>query len=190
MANKKLISILALCFCAVAVAVAVAEQRCYQTDAESGELGFRGEAEGNRFSGQFAAFTVELCLDEADPATAVIEVTVDTGSASVGNRQGDEALHGKELFNIERFPQARWQSGKIEKIEDGYLAGGELTLRGVSGSQPVSLSFDLDEDRLGLSGSAEILRIDFGVGEGEFADPDFIRNRVDLHFELEMIRRP
>ncbi len=163
---------------------ALAGERCYHGSAESGSLEFRGEAEGNRFNGHFRRFHVQVCLTDAEPETAVIDVRVETGSGTVGNRQGDAALVDEELFAAERYPEAVWTSSSIERNEDGFIAEGELSLRGVSASQPVQLQFDHADAGLDLTGSAQIMRLDYGVGQGEFEDPDFIRNRVELSFDL------
>lgn len=161
-----------------------ADEHCFHGNADSGALEFRGVAEGSRFSGRFRDFEVRVCVDDDHPESARIEVTVATGSATVGNRQGDAALVDDDLFAVDRYPQAVWVSQALEPKEDGYLATGELNLRGVSASQPVLLQFDHSDVGLGLSGSAEILRLAYGVGQGEFDDPDFIRDRVDLSFDL------
>ncbi|TVS12805.1 MAG: hypothetical protein EA419_03765 [Wenzhouxiangella sp.] len=159
---------------------------CYSADGDSGELNFRGEAEGAPFSGFFEDFEVSICLQDSDLTTAEIEVRVATGSATVGNRQGDEALRGDDLLAPERFPEAVWTSTAIAAADDGYRAEGELSLRGVSAEQTVRLSLeDVDGDRW-LSGNAEILRLDYDVGIGEFEETDFIRNRVDLRFDLQL----
>lgn len=184
MAKQGLIAFMIAGLTLALVDIANADERCYRGNADSGELEFRGVAEGSRFTGRFRSFEVRLCLNEQDPETAKIEVKVETGSATVGNRQGDAALADEDLFAVERFPEAVWTSSGIEVQDDGFLAAGELRLRGVSASQPVSLLFEFGEGSLKLSGSAEILRLDYGVGQGEFDDPDFIRDRVDLGFDL------
>ncbi len=184
MAKQGLIPFLIAGLALAIVNTANGAEQCYRGDADSGELEFRGVAEGSRFTGRFRSFEVRLCLKDQSPETATIEVNVETGSATVGNRQGDAALVDEDLFAVEQFPEATWSSSEIEADDDGFLAAGELSLRGVSASQPVSLLFEFGEGSLKLSGSAEILRLEYGVGQGEFDDPDFIRDRVDLSFEL------
>jgi polyisoprenoid-binding protein YceI len=165
----------------------LAEEVCYQADVDRSELGFSGEAEGNPFEGQFGAFSVSVCLVGDDLTSASIDVRVETGSATVGNRQGDQALMDEELFYVEQFPEARWQSKTIECDGSDYRADGELTLRGISAAQPVYLQWSDTSSGHTLTGYAEILRLDYNVGIGEFEDTDFIRNRVDLEFVLELV---
>ncbi len=165
---------------------AVAADECYRADGDSGELNFRGEAEGTPFSGFFDDFEVRLCTVDGGLAGAAIEVRVATGSVTVGNRQGDEALRGSDLLAVEQFPEATWVSESVEAGGDGYQAEGRLRLREVSADQAVNLRLEQDGDAWWLSGDAEILRLEFNVGTGEFDDPEFIRNRVDLRFDLEL----
>ncbi|MGY6588608.1 MAG: YceI family protein [Wenzhouxiangella sp.] len=174
-----------LCASALLWAGPATAAECYNADQDSGELVFSGEAEGNRFEGRFREFTVQLCLDDDDLTTANIEVQIATGSATVGNRQGDRELLGEDLFAAERFPRAFWISDEISSRGDGrYFAEGELNLRQISASQPVQLQLAREGDQLALSGSAEIERLEFDVGQGEFADPDFITPVIQLNFEL------
>ncbi|MFU8831683.1 MAG: YceI family protein [Wenzhouxiangella sp.] len=157
---------------------------CYTADAESGELRFSGDVEGNAFQGHFRQFDVSLCMVGDDPSTAEIRVSVATASATVGNRQGDEALKEDELFAVDRFPEAVWTSTELVAANDGWRAEGELDLRGMTASQPVELQLAGEDDGFRLTGTAEILRLDYQVGIGEFEDTDFIRNQISLTFDL------
>ena len=186
MAQERHLSIAALLLLVWIPMQAAAGSACYRADGDSGELNFRGEVEGSPFSGFFREFTVNLCMDDEALTSAEIEVRVQMAAATVGNRQGDEALRGRDLFAVSQFPEAVWRSSVIESVDGGYRAGGELSLRDISAEQPVNLRLEREGDALWLVGEAEILRLDFGVGVGEFADPDFIRNRIDLRFELQL----
>lgn len=179
---KWLIGAIALC----ATTTALADETCYIADADSGELRFSGVAEGTPFRGQFGEFSVRLCLEGEDLSTADIEVTVKTGSADVGNRDGNQALKDGEFFAVDRFPEANWTSSDFVSDGDGYRAEGELSIKAISSPQAVAMSLDTGSDPWVLSGDAEIMRLDWNVGTGEFEDTDFIRERVDLRFQLEL----
>lgn len=164
----------------------LAGEACYSADQQSGELRFSGLAEGAPFRGQFREFAVRLCLDGEDLSTAAIAVTVKTGSADVGNRDGNQALKDTEFFAVEQFPQATWRSSGIARGDNGYVAEGELAIKSIVAPQAVNLALDTGSEPWVLSGSAEIMRLDWEVGVGEFEDTDFIRDRVDLRFELKL----
>jgi polyisoprenoid-binding protein YceI len=159
---------------------------CFRADQDDGELKFIGVAEGSRFTGAFGEFEVSLCMDGHDLTTAGIEVVVQTASADTGNDDRDGELLGENFFHVEEYPRATWESGDIRAEGDAFVAEGELTLRGITSDQPVRLRLSGDKPPV-LSGSAEIMRLEWNVGTGEdFEDTDFIRNRVDLEFELQL----
>ena len=186
MAQKRFLKLAALMLTVGLPLHALAESTCFRADGDSGELNFRGEVEGTAFSGFFEDFSVRLCMEDERLDSAEIEVTVQMAAATVGNRQGDEALRGRDLFAVDQFPEASWRSTDIETANGAYRAQGELRIRDVSAAQPVNLRLERAGDQLWLSGDAEIMRLDFNVGLGEFEDPDFVRNRIDLRFELEL----
>lgn len=160
---------------------------CFRANHDDGELKFIGEAEGNTFTGHFGEFEVSLCMHGLDLATAGIEVVVKTASADTGDSRGNRELHGENFFDVEQYPEATWKSDEIRPEGDAYVADGELTLRGVTAEQPVRLHLANGKTPT-LTGSAEIMRLDWDVGTGDedVEDTDFIRNRVDLEFELEL----
>ncbi len=183
---KTIITVMTSAVAMLATTVVLADETCYTADQESGELRFSGVAEGTPFRGKFGEFSVRVCLSDEDLTTAGIEVTVKTGSADVGNRDGNQALKDDEFFAVDQFPEARWVSTEIARDGDDYRAEGSLSIKSLESAQPVTLSLETDGETRTLSGGAEIKRLDWDVGTGEFEDPDFIRNRVDLRFELEL----
>lgn len=159
---------------------------CFKANQDDGELVFIGVAEGSRFSGAFGEFTVTLCMDGRDLTTAGIEVVVKTASADTGNDDRDSELLGENFFHVGEYPKATWESTDIRAEGESFVADGQLTLRGITADQAVRLKLS-DESPPVLSGSAEIMRLNWDVGIGEdFEDTDFIRNRVDLEFELQL----
>ncbi len=160
---------------------------CFRASQDDGKIEFTGMAEGSAFTGHFGKFEVSVCMDGRDLASAGIEVVIETASADTGSRQRDGEMLGRHFFHVEEYPQATWKSTDIRANGDDFLAEGRLTLRGMSAAQPVRLKLIDGEPPL-LSGSAEIMRLDWNVGtdDPDFEDTDFIRNRVDLEFELQL----
>jgi len=171
-------------------------EACYHGSAEQGgQLEFRGAVEGSGFSGRFESFRVDYCMPAAAPEAGQIEVSVELASANSRNRDRDEALAGEEFFDVERFPFSTWTSKRIERVESGYVADGVLELKGVRADQAVRFELTPDGEailavgRFVLGGTAELDRQRFGVGTGEFVDPEFVRDRIELEFEVELRRR-
>lgn len=170
-----------------------AMQECFRGGAETGELTFSGAVEGTGFIGRFGEFSVDYCMPESGPADGRIEVRVQLSSADTENRERDETLKGKAFFAVEQYPEAVWTSRSISPRADGYVAEGQLELKGIGAPQTVNFTLTPDGDDLLASGEftmrgdAEVDRSRFDVGTGEFADPEFVRNRVDVRFEIRLM---
>lgn len=172
-----------------------AAEVCYRGDAGSGALEFHGAVEGSGFSGHFDEFRVEYCIPDAGPEAGTIRVVVETGSADTDNPDRDGELHGEDFFQVSDHPRATWTSTAIRPTDDGYAADGELEIRDIRNPQSVRFTLEPAGEslrtvcRFRMRGRAEVNRQDFGVGRGEFADPEFVRNRVDVTFDLTLKAR-
>lgn len=172
----------------------LAEERCYAGDASSGSLAFMGAVEGTGFTGRFGEFSVEYCMPAGAPVDGRIETRISLGSADTDNSDRDEALLGAAFFDVDEFPESVWTSHSICAAEsgDGFTAAGELRLKGIKADQAIRFTLSPDGGALvasgdfTLAGAAEVDRQRFDVGTGEFADPEFVRNRVDLSFEIRL----
>ena len=179
---------------ALASSLAAAEERCFAGDASSGTLEFMGAVEGTGFTGRFGEFSVEFCMPDGAPVDGRIVTRVALGSAETGNADRDEALVGEEFFHVDEYPESVWTSREIRTVEsgDGYAAKGELRLKGITADQAIRFKLSPDGDALiasgefTLAGDAEVDRQRFDVGTGEFADPEFVRDRVEVRFEVRL----
>lgn len=176
------------CMLSSAGVLANEQNSCWLADQDSGVLEFSGITEGRAFDGVFESFNVRLCLRDHDLSTADIEVSVETSSANTDSRDRDQTLRGEEFFWAAQFPTATWISQSIQP-SDGALshtAEGQLSLRDIRLNQPVDMSLIDSDNGPRLVGQASILRLDYNVGIGEFADTDFINNEVKLTFDLSL----
>jgi polyisoprenoid-binding protein YceI len=170
-----------------------ASSSCFIGGSDSGTLEFSGAVEDTEFIGSFGQFSVEYCLDDDErPETGRISVVVVLASADSDNADRDETLMGPEFFGVDTHPEANWRSTAIEVDGDAYRADGELTLKAITRPQAIRFTLSPDDEQLvargrfTMSGSADVDRQRFEVGTGEFADPEFVRNRVDVEFEVRL----
>ena len=141
-------------------------------------LTFAGSYEGEVFTGRFPGFVTKLSFDPAQLATSKLDVTIPLATASTGNSDYDGEMRGSAFFNSARFPQARYTATKFRALGgNSYAADGTLSLRGVS--KPVTLTFTWTPGaKPVLAGKATVKRLDFGVGEGDWADTELIPNEI------------
>ena len=168
----------------VCAGVAAADETCRTGGDGTGVLEFRAVQDGDRFTGQFTEFEVEYCWPGDRPAAGAIRVAVRPASASTDNRDRDQTLESGEFFDVDRFPESTWTSTSIEATGEGYRAGGELTIKQVTRDQPVTFTLEETGDGWRMRGESELMRLDYDVGTGEYADTGFISNRVGISFDL------
>lgn len=152
-------------------------------------LKFRAEQQGAAFAGLFNEFTASFELDPADPTRARIEATINMDSVDTQYDERDEYLRGEEWFHVERWATARFVTERIQKAETGYMADALLTLR--DQTQPVALAFSLErleDGRLRFAGKTFLRRLDFGVGQGEWTNTEWVGN--DVSVEVSLVLEP
>jgi len=168
------------------LAAASAASDAWQGDQNAGSLQFVATQAGAKFTGGFRKFTVRFDFDPAGTAGGSLDVTVDLDSADTADAERDEILKGAEFFRSDRHPQARFHASRFRRQGEHWRADGELTLRGIT--QPVSVLFTVDGQprQLGMKGTATLRRLDFGVGQGEWATTEWIGDEVEVRFDLEL----
>jgi polyisoprenoid-binding protein YceI len=65
-----------------------------------------------------------------------------------------------------------------------YAAVGKLTLRNVTREVPIEFTFEKKDGSAWLKGSAQLKRLDFGVGQGDWKDTSTVANEVKVSFVL------
>ena len=147
-------------------------------------LGFSTSYQGEVFQGRFGKFTPQIRFDPAKLAQSRFDVVIALGSANTSNDERDEMLQGEGFFNSGKWAQARYSATKFRALGGNrYAADGSLSLRGVS--KPVTLTFTWTPGaKPVLAGEAQLTRLDFGVGDGDWADTGLIPNEVKVTTRL------
>jgi polyisoprenoid-binding protein YceI len=168
------------------LAAAPAAAETWQADQHAGQLRFVATQAGAKFSGHFGEFRVRMEFDAANPANARLDVTIATPSADTADAERNEVLHGRDFFWVTRFPESRYHAEGFKPEGSEWLATGTLTLRGVT--QPVAIRFRLkpQSGQLDMKGSATLRRLEFGVGQGDWASTTWIGDVVDVAFQLQL----
>ena len=153
---------------------------------ETSSVGFVGTQQGTKFNGRFQTFAAQIDLDPADPTKGSIIGTVQLDSVNTRDHDRDASLLDKDWFNAKEFPEAKFESQKIEKAADGsYVANGNLTLKGQT--KPVAMKFTLTGTgpTAQFAGNLSINRFDFNVGEG-WNDTSWVAQDVAVEVKLDL----
>lgn len=150
---------------------------------------FTATQNGAPVSGKFTSFGGKIEFSPQDLATSNINLAIDTNSIKTSFAPIADELKGKNWFNSKAFPQATFTSTKISKKEgNNYQAEGELSIR--DKKSPATVTFHIDEfteQKARASGKMTIQRSAFGIGQGEWASTNEIKDDVLVSFNLILI---
>ena len=146
--------------------------------------------------GRFADVKGTLRWDPADPASAVVDVTIGVGSVNTGNAQRDAHLRSSDFFDVERFPGMTFQSRRIDVLPDDELRViGDLTIRDVTREVILLVKREgLIQDpwgsrRAGFSANLRIKRSDFGITWNQLIEAGGVAvgDEVRISLEAELV---
>lgn len=158
---------------------------------EVSELKFTGTQNNAPITGSFKKFSGEIFVDPANYKASSIHIVIDMTSISASYADITTTLSSPDWFDVKMFPKAEFKSTGFKKIDDKtYEAEGILTIR--DKSAPVTLKFTAVEspkDHALVNGTATVNRNTFGVGQGEWASTDEIKDEVVVTFKISANRK-
>ncbi len=161
-----------------------ASDGAYAADAAQSRLDFTGVQAGAEFKGVFPKFTATVDLSPQALGAARIDVQIDLKSVDTQDKERDDTLRGSDLFDVAHYGSAHYVTRSIQKTATGYAATGTLTLRGVTRDVPIQFTFTPAGTGATLKGAATLNRLDFGVGQGDWKNTDWVGNAVRVNFTL------
>jgi len=157
----------------------------WTVDSGKSALGFTATQSGRSFEGKFKTWQAEIAFDPANPAAGHAKVTIDMASAGTADRQRDAALPESDWFDIKKFPQALFEASGFKPLGGNqYEADGTLTIRGVKKAVALPFTLEIAGDDAHAKGKLDILRTDYGVGQGEWTDASVVAFGVSINFDL------
>jgi polyisoprenoid-binding protein YceI len=148
------------------------------------KLTFVGTQAGAQFEGTFERFTADIKFDPQDLAGSRFDVKIDTASVDTRDSERDDTLKSADLFAVKQFASAHYVADKFAAQGGKYTATGKLTLRNVTRDVPIEFTFEKKDGSAWLKGTAQLKRLDFGVGQGDWKDTSTVANEVKVSFTL------
>ncbi|HKS58705.1 MAG TPA: YceI family protein [Steroidobacteraceae bacterium] len=149
------------------------------------KLTFVGTQAGAEFEGAFQRFTADIRFDPQDLAGARFDVKIETDSVDSKDSERDDTIKSDDLFAVKQFPTAHYVADKFTARGGNKFSGtGKLTLRNVTRDVPIEFTFEQKSGSAWLKGSAQLKRLDFGVGQGDWKDTENVGNEVKVGFVL------
>jgi polyisoprenoid-binding protein YceI len=119
--------------------------------------------DGSGAEGTFRGLTGEIVFDRDNLSAARMDVSVDAATIETGNKTKDKHARGEAWFDVERYPKITYVATDFERMAEGYLANGVLTLHGVSKSKALPFTFTPDGTGGTFTGKMTVDREAFGI---------------------------
>lgn len=166
-------------------------QDAWTVDAKASTLGFSVAQVGSVVSGRFPTWTGGIVLDPASLAGARIDIRIDTRPVSTNNRDVNSLMTGPNFLDVQKFPEARFVSTAISRSGDRYEARGKLTIRDVTRDAVLPFTLAIADDpaqpgrlRATARGRIVLKRLDYGVGQNEWAATGQVANEVTVDLNV------
>jgi polyisoprenoid-binding protein YceI len=148
--------------------------------------------------GRFAGVSGTVRLDEGDPSTASVDVTIDVASIDTREAQRDAHLRSADFFDVEKYPSLTFTSRRVDnRREGGFTLVGDLTLHGVTRE----VALDVVEEgrgkdpwggeRAGYAATTKIKRSDFGLTWNQVLEAGgfAVGDEVKISIDLELVKK-
>lgn len=152
----------------------------WQIDYEKSYIKFSAEQAGAPFDGIWEAWTAQIRFDpnELERSNATVDISV--GQVTTQDTDRDSTITGSEFFDAQTHPSAFYRVADFSQLDTGYVANGELEIKGISLPVPLNFSVTYTPDTIKLTGDALIDRLLFNIGTGDWADTTWVGQQVTV----------
>ena len=150
--------------------------------------------------GEFTKVSGTVRGDEADPAHAQVEASIETSSIDTREPKRDEHLRSPDFLDVAKYPTMTFKSKKIEKTGDRrYKVTGDLTLHGMTREVVLDVEGPTapmkdprGSLRAGAEATAKINRQDFGIAWSKTLDGGgvMVGDEVAITIDVEGVKKP
>src|SRR5262249_33610307 len=126
-----------------------------------------------------------------------VEATIDATSIDTGTAQRDTHLRSPDFFDVEKFPELRFRSTRIEPVGTGhYRLTGELSIRGVTRSLALQVEAagkgtdPWGNQRIGFVARTSLDRKDYGLAWNQALEAGgfLVGDRIDIELDVQAVK--
>jgi polyisoprenoid-binding protein YceI len=141
--------------------------------------------------GEFRKFVAQVNWNAVRPEASEARVEIDAASFDMGEKSLNDEAVSRPFLDARNHPRAGFVSTAVKPVGAGrFEVAGRLTIKGVT--RDVVVPFTVKNEGPGsvFDGAVTIRRLDFRVGEGEWADTKILADEVQVKFRLVAVARP
>lgn len=176
------------------VFVLPAQAATWKLDQSQSVVTFKYSYEKTPYQGEFQKVDATFDINPMSPASCSFEVTIPIANIKVDSAEVLDYLLDLEMFDVDQWPTASFKAEKCH-LESGssFVSEGTLTIR--DQTHPIAFPFNLDVESCDgqtcfhLTSEVTIQRLDFGVGQGYWANTATIPNDVVVGVDVYAIQQ-
>ncbi|WP_373974745.1 YceI family protein [Chitinibacter sp. SCUT-21] len=152
---------------------------------QKSRIGFSFSQMNTPVDGLFKTYTTAIDFDPAKPESAKAQIVVDLASIDVGGPDGNAEAKKKAWFDVAAFPKGTFTATSVKALGGGkFETRGKLTIKGISRDVVGQMSAKQQGAELILEGSVPLLRLNYKLGDGAWADTGTVANEVTVKYKL------
>jgi polyisoprenoid-binding protein YceI len=144
---------------------------------------------GDLYQGEFRNVQATFTIDPMSPGSCDFSVTIPIAEISIDSPEALDYLLDIELFDVDQWPTSTFKAEKcrLESL-NSFVSDGMLTIR--DQTHPLSFPFKMDIEmvdgqiRFHLTSEVTIQRLQYGVGQGYWANTAEIPNDVIIAVDV------
>lgn len=145
----------------LATSMTVFGQKDWSLNKENSSVTFKILGEDDEGSLEGLEASIKFSPDALDESSFEAKIPITT--INTGIEQRDDHLKKEDFFYAEKHPYIEFKSNEIIKTESGYLAKGDLTIRG--NTMQVNLPFVWEPEKRRFVGRLEVKTKNYEVGD-------------------------
>ena len=147
---------------------------------------FKLDAPLETISGNANGISGTLTIDPAKPEATKAQLNVVTASYDLGDAQYNKEVAGKDWFDSKNHPNGVFKLTSVKPAAGGFAATGELTLRGKTKVLQFPVKLVSGPKAHVFTGDVTIKRLEFGIGQGDWADTALVADNVKIEFKMSL----
>lgn len=133
-----------------------------------------------------------IYTNEKDPKNSSVEATLKATSIDTRTDQRDQHLRSADFLNVEKYPEIKFRSTRIDGGREEFKLTGDLTIRDVTKEITLNVRFEGQAkdpwggERVGFSATGKIDRRDFGLTWNQVLETGGVVVGNEIKIELEV----
>ncbi|WP_114639050.1 YceI family protein [Polynucleobacter necessarius] len=154
-------------------------------DVAKSKITFTSKLMGSKLAGSFGKFSGKVSFNPDEPEKAKANLIIDINSFAAGGEELQEEAKGKDWFNAKNYPTANFVADSVKSTGSNALEiKGSLAIKGKTAPVAILAKYQVQGKRVVFDATLQLMRLDYGLGAGNWADTSAVANEVPVTVHL------